>query len=122
MKHYSKNQLQRIAQELFKPTAKKENKPSKTLLRVRTATTALLAKMKTTKAPAVAPITPQQNTVAKRSFLNRYLPTMAVNPSDLKAITQNELQALTDAELNLLKLQIEQAQRQRGYNKNRGNN
>lgn len=111
MKHYTKEQFKAIAADLFrKPTAKKQAvyKPSQNLLKVRAAATALLAKMKeAVKAPKAR----------KANFLKKYSASMAVSPSDLKSITQKELQGLTDAELNLLKRQIDAAQKQRIYNK-----
>ena len=126
---YTKADLQRVAAGMVQKP-KPIYKPSANIVRLKALVAKMLAKKpKDHKANAVAPIVkapePIENKPAivssRLKFIKNWVATMAVGREDLKAITQTELQALTDAELNLLKRQIDAAQRQRAYDKNVGN-
>lgn len=124
---YTKADLQRVAAGMVQKP-KPIYKPSANIVRLKALVAKMLAKKPIPKATAVAPIVKAPGPIEKKAaivssrlkFIKNWVATMAVGREDLKAITQNELQALTDAELDLLKRQIDAAQRQRTYDRTRG--
>lgn len=132
MKHYTTTQLKRIAADLFKPQGKASTpkKPSQTLLKVKAAAKKLLAKKTKTpeevmRSTMVSELSKSVNTSIGRkvfhsSITSNFKPfraTLGTTRAELKAVTQSDLLQLTDSELKLLKIRIDNAQQQRRYDK-----
>ncbi|WP_369769246.1 hypothetical protein [Flavobacterium sp. WC2416] len=94
------------------------HKPSANLVRLKNIIAKMLAKKPIPKATAIAPIVKAPAKAPERSNLfRRYLATMAVDAKELTAITQGNLKELSDDELKLLKIKIDNAIKVRIYDK-----